>query len=276
MRKSEPPISREWSQWMWSLGKWLCATREVRPPMSTQKCSPLIPSMTGIQSRWSSTMRLSGLWWTLYCWASMGPSLHTARRATERLSRWKGYETTQKGGVSFRTPLNTFSRTISRSQNQQYLVRASYLEIYQEEIKDLLSKDQSRRLELKERPDTGVYVKDLSSFVTKSVREIEHVMNVGTRTARLAQLTWTSTALALTRSSSSPLSAVSWVLMERTTFGLGNSTCWSGRKWKTDQNWCSGRALERSHQNQPLFVSFGQRHLSAGGWEKHPHPLPWL
>ncbi|XP_051961530.1 kinesin-like protein KIF3B [Xyrauchen texanus] len=68
---------------------------------------------------------------------------------------------------------------ISRSQNQQYLVRASYLEIYQEEIKDLLSKDQSRRLELKERPDTGVYVKDLSSFVTKSVCEIEHVMNVG-------------------------------------------------------------------------------------------------
>ncbi|XP_071391266.1 kinesin-like protein KIF3B [Centroberyx affinis] len=68
---------------------------------------------------------------------------------------------------------------ISRSQNQQYLVRASYLEIYQEEIRDLLSKDQSRRLELKERPDSGVYVKDLSSFVTKSVREIEHVMNVG-------------------------------------------------------------------------------------------------
>lgn len=68
---------------------------------------------------------------------------------------------------------------ISRSENQQYLVRASYLEIYQEEIRDLLSKDQSKRLELKERPDTGVYVKDLSSFVTKSVREIEHVMNVG-------------------------------------------------------------------------------------------------
>ncbi|XP_061908773.1 kinesin-like protein KIF3B [Entelurus aequoreus] len=68
---------------------------------------------------------------------------------------------------------------ISRSQNQQYLVRASYLEIYQEEIRDLLSKDQLRRLELRERPDTGVYVKDLSSFVTKSVREIENVMNVG-------------------------------------------------------------------------------------------------
>ena len=48
---------------------------------------------------------------------------------------------------------------IGRTENKQYLVRASYLEIYQEEIRDLLSKDQSKRLELKERPDTGVYVK---------------------------------------------------------------------------------------------------------------------
>ena len=38
------------------------------------------------------------------------------------------------------------------------LVRASYLEIYQEEIRDLLSKDQSKRLQLKERGDTGVQV----------------------------------------------------------------------------------------------------------------------
>lgn len=68
---------------------------------------------------------------------------------------------------------------IARSHNQQYLVRASYLEIYQEEIRDLISKDQSKRLELKERPDTGIYVKDLSSFVCKSIKEIEHVMTVG-------------------------------------------------------------------------------------------------
>ncbi|CAM1320682.1 KIF3B (predicted), partial [Pycnogonum litorale] len=68
---------------------------------------------------------------------------------------------------------------IARSQNQQFLVSASYLEIYQEEVRDLLAKDQNVRLELKERADTGVYVKDLSSFVCKSVKEIEHVMCVG-------------------------------------------------------------------------------------------------
>lgn len=68
---------------------------------------------------------------------------------------------------------------IARSQNQQYLVRSSYLEIYQEEVRDLLAKDQTKRLELKERADIGVYVKDLSSFVCKSIKEIEHVMTIG-------------------------------------------------------------------------------------------------
>ncbi|XP_067840527.1 kinesin-like protein KIF3C isoform X2 [Heptranchias perlo] len=75
---------------------------------------------------------------------------------------------------------------ISRSQDQQYLVRASYLEIYQEEIRDLLNKDQNKKLELKEKPETGVYIKDLSSFVTKNVKEIEHVMNVGNQTRSVA------------------------------------------------------------------------------------------
>ncbi|XP_010896926.3 kinesin-like protein KIF3B [Esox lucius] len=68
---------------------------------------------------------------------------------------------------------------ISRSQNQQYLVRASYLEIYREEIRDLLCKDNNKKLDLKENPDSGVYVKDLSSVVTKNVMEIEHVMMIG-------------------------------------------------------------------------------------------------
>ncbi|RNA27336.1 kinesin KIF3B isoform X2 [Brachionus plicatilis] len=59
------------------------------------------------------------------------------------------------------------------------MVRAQYLEIYQEEIRDLLHKDQAKRFELKESPDKGVYVKDLSAFITKNESEIEHVMNVG-------------------------------------------------------------------------------------------------
>jgi len=52
------------------------------------------------------------------------------------------------------------------------LVRASYLEIYQEEIRDLLSKNPKNKLELHEKPETGVYVKELSYFAVKNVEEI--------------------------------------------------------------------------------------------------------
>ena len=68
---------------------------------------------------------------------------------------------------------------ISRSENIQYLVRASYLEIYQEEVRDLLHQDQSLRFELKEKPDTGVFVKDLSNTVCKNAAEIQQLMNIG-------------------------------------------------------------------------------------------------
>ncbi|XP_072314010.1 kinesin-like protein KIF3B [Eucyclogobius newberryi] len=68
---------------------------------------------------------------------------------------------------------------ISRTHGQKYLVRSSYLEIYREEIRDLLCKDNSARLELKESPDSGVYVGGLSTVVTKNAQEIEHVMRLG-------------------------------------------------------------------------------------------------
>ena len=55
----------------------------------------------------------------------------------------------------------------------------SYLEIYNEEVRDLLVKDQSKSLEIKERPDIGVYVKDLSKVVCHTADSMEEVMNLG-------------------------------------------------------------------------------------------------
>ena len=68
---------------------------------------------------------------------------------------------------------------INNAAGQQYLVRASYLEIYNEQIRDLLSKNPENSLDLKENVDTGVYVKDLSTFVVKNATEIDHVMQAG-------------------------------------------------------------------------------------------------
>jgi kinesin family protein 3/17 len=68
---------------------------------------------------------------------------------------------------------------IQESANIQYLVRASFLEIYNEEIRDLLSKQPKDKLELKEHRDSGIYVKGLNAFVVKSVPEIRNVLEVG-------------------------------------------------------------------------------------------------
>lgn len=56
-------------------------------------------------------------------------------------------------------------------------VRVSFLEIYNEEVRDLLSRDPKQRLEVHENED-GVYVKGLSSFVVRSVEEMGKVLEV--------------------------------------------------------------------------------------------------
>ena len=62
--------------------------------------------------------------------------------------------------------------------SKQYLVRASYLEIYNEDIRDLLSKNPTSKLEMKENQDKGVYVKDLKQFTVNSRDEINSVLQV--------------------------------------------------------------------------------------------------
>jgi hypothetical protein len=52
------------------------------------------------------------------------------------------------------------------------------LEIYNEEIRDLLGKDR-KNLELKERPDLGIYVKDKKEFAVNSSEHMERIMSEG-------------------------------------------------------------------------------------------------
>jgi hypothetical protein len=55
----------------------------------------------------------------------------------------------------------------------------AYLEIYNEEIRDLLSKNPKNKLDLHEKTDSGVYVRDLSFFAVKSTEEINDVLRIG-------------------------------------------------------------------------------------------------
>ncbi|RLN54219.1 hypothetical protein BBJ29_008865 [Phytophthora kernoviae] len=77
---------------------------------------------------------------------------------------------------------NSFKHVFDKvaiSKNKRILVRASYLEIYNEEIRDLLSKDPKNALDLKENADSGVFVKGLTAQVVKDTAEIDHVMQTG-------------------------------------------------------------------------------------------------
>jgi kinesin family protein 3/17 len=73
-----------------------------------------------------------------------------------------------------------FSQIKLSPATTQYLVRASYLELYNEEVRDLLN-PKAGKLELKERADVGVYVKDLSTFVIKDVQEMDRLMTFGNK-----------------------------------------------------------------------------------------------
>ena len=73
---------------------------------------------------------------------------------------------------------HVFDHIALNSSKDKYLVRSSYYEIYNEEIRDLLSQTPQRSLELKS-ADTGVYVKDLTGIVVKSVEEIDNVLQRG-------------------------------------------------------------------------------------------------
>ena len=83
-----------------------------------------------------------------------------------------------------------FDAIDSAPAERSYLVRASFLEIYNEEIRDLLSKDSPSggRLELREHHDASgggggsgsgsTYVRGLSAFVVKSTAEIRRLLEV--------------------------------------------------------------------------------------------------
>lgn len=69
---------------------------------------------------------------------------------------------------------------INRAQNMQFLVAVSYLEIYMEELRDLLKPNTTAVLELRER-ESGVVVPNLHSVLCKSADEMLHVMNKGNK-----------------------------------------------------------------------------------------------
>lgn len=69
---------------------------------------------------------------------------------------------------------------INRTQNMNFLVAVSYLEIYMEELRDLLKPNSTAHLELRER-EGGIVVPNLHSVLCKSVDDMLNVMHMGNK-----------------------------------------------------------------------------------------------
>lgn len=75
-----------------------------------------------------------------------------------------------------------FGHIAKAEDDLKFLVRVSYLEIYNEEVRDLLGKDQTMTLEVKERPDVGVYVKVVNLQFDTNYLDINNIITTELRT----------------------------------------------------------------------------------------------
>ena len=86
-----------------------------------------------------------------------------------------------KGTIIPKSFAHIFGQIAKSGEELNFLVHVSKLEIYNEEVRNLLDKDQSVRLNVKVRADVGVYVKDLSAFVVNNAPNTDKIMTMGNK-----------------------------------------------------------------------------------------------
>ncbi|CEL04500.1 Putative Kinesin family protein [Aspergillus calidoustus] len=77
-------------------------------------------------------------------------------------------------------------KSIQQDKNLSCTVEVSYLEIYNERVRDLLNPSNKGNLKVREHPSTGPYVEDLAKLVVRSFDEIENLMDEGNKARTVA------------------------------------------------------------------------------------------
>lgn len=83
---------------------------------------------------------------------------------------------------------NMFNKisAMQEDKNLSCTVEVSYLEIYNERVRDLLNPSTKGNLRVREHPSTGPYVEDLAKLVVRSFSEIENLMDEGNKARTVA------------------------------------------------------------------------------------------
>ncbi|KAL9088625.1 MAG: hypothetical protein Q9165_006145 [Trypethelium subeluteriae] len=95
----------------------------------------------------------------------------------------------EEAGVIPKICQNMYERIEDMGKNDKNLtctVEVSYLEIYNERVRDLLNPATKGNLKVREHPSTGPYVEDLAKLVVRSFQEIENLMDEGNKARTVA------------------------------------------------------------------------------------------
>ncbi|KAK3116250.1 hypothetical protein LTR53_003621, partial [Teratosphaeriaceae sp. CCFEE 6253] len=95
----------------------------------------------------------------------------------------------EEEGVIPRICRDMFERIDAASARDPHVtstVEVSYLEIYNERVRDLLNPATKGNLKVREHPATGPYVEDLAKLLVRSFVEIEHLMDEGNKARTVA------------------------------------------------------------------------------------------
>lgn len=85
-------------------------------------------------------------------------------------------------GITPRTCCELFERINKLNDaNLTCRVEVSYIEIYNEKVRDLLNPKNKGNLKVREHPSLGPYVEDLSKMAVNSFEEINHLMDEGNK-----------------------------------------------------------------------------------------------
>lgn len=94
----------------------------------------------------------------------------------------------EEAGVIPKICRNMFERItdIQKDKHLSCTVEVSYLEIYNERVRDLLNPSTKGNLKVREHPSTGPYVEDLAKLVVRNFLEIENLMDEGNKARTVA------------------------------------------------------------------------------------------
>jgi kinesin family protein 1 len=94
----------------------------------------------------------------------------------------------QEYGIIPKICQDMFERIVEmqKDPNLSCTVEVSYLEIYNERVRDLLNPSNKGNLKVREHPSTGPYVEDLAKLIVQSFADIENLMDEGNKARTVA------------------------------------------------------------------------------------------